>query len=851
MTTTPDSTSLPNQDCLQVENMPAVSPYAAQQPQLLDPLVPLTHRSSAPIPTSSQVPISTPQTPPPVAIVQSAPATFPATRYRSTPIKRKAASIPLAFLPMCGGSTGKRRRLTSQVLPLLQEELHERWYTYRNFLKDFIHHGPWALSDAQAIEILALLCQGIPATGIAYKPTNSSYCCTPPGFADTVFPGWFCDFGNNILRMSQIIEREDSNLTVTTALDKAGATLSMVGDGVSLTDITRNEPTPQYPNELIQHSTPYTSGPGGFCWVSCRTSALLGLGNPQIRPDFVLTSNSKTLTWSTVLVVGEHHSTGKSEEATKLQLASYVEQVFIAQPFRMATIGIITSSTSTTLRLWRFDRAGAVGSLRLNYSSSSTGLTSVVQCLYSLMTRQLQATWFHTRSVSWGVPEQPDWSPVEPTNEEYVIEGVVLNEKLFTAGGIVSRGTCVWNGTLKATDRVVAVKYSWQSTKRTSEADNYSVARSKGVVGLPELLLYNQYEDVHTGIRRGVIPCTVHDPDKPTPSEESAVDAYKLFAAGCNRSFTRLVLGTVGKPISDSSLSPLEIARGLLAALIAHASLFFQGCILHRDVSINNIIAITTPHTTVPRIPPTIGGEFLYTPGTDFYGCLIDLDYAVVITEQDTSGIPERTGTYPFIAIPILQGTATHRYRHDLESFLYVLLWVACYPVASTQQATHPGPSKDIRQQDEWPRDDPLKAWANESEGIVASLKISNIVSSEDIFEELLERFRPGFDRFKLAARELRWAMWELFDTGSCTIEPEAKEGITRAGRRRGQKKGQTLGAGDVRIGVSNWNGFCDFRGILEELVNGLEREMTWTTEQHEENEVRRAKDLADAQLYN
>ncbi|RPB18322.1 hypothetical protein L211DRAFT_772699, partial [Terfezia boudieri ATCC MYA-4762] len=106
-----------------------------------------------------------------------------------------------------------------------------------------------------------------------------------------------------------------------------------------------------------------------------------------------------------------------------------------------------------------------------------------------------------------------------------------------------------------------------------------------------------------------------------------------------------------------------------------------QGGILHRDVSINNIIAITSPLATVPKTPPTIGGEFLYTPGTDLYGCLIDLDYAVVITEQDTSGIPERTGTYPFIAIAILQGAATglatiHRYRHDLESFLYVLLWV-------------------------------------------------------------------------------------------------------------------------------------------------------------------------------
>ncbi|RPB21747.1 hypothetical protein L211DRAFT_851212 [Terfezia boudieri ATCC MYA-4762] len=247
-----------------------------------------------------------------------------------------------------------------------------------------------------------------------------------------------------------------------------------------------------------------------------------------------------------------------------------------------------------------------------------------------------------------------------PTNEEDATAEVLLNKKIFTAGGIVSRGTCVWEGTLRATSRVVAVKYSWQNTKRTSEAEVYSVAHSKGVVGLPKLISHDEYGDVHTIVRRGLTPCTLRDHDMPTLLEKSAIDAYTMFVTGSNRSFTRLVLETIGKPISDPSLSPLQIARSLLAGIIAHASLFFQGGILHRDVSINNIIAITSPLATVPGTPPTIDGEFLYTPGTDLYGCLIDLDYAVIITEQDTSGIPERTGTYPFIAIAILQGKAPH-----------------------------------------------------------------------------------------------------------------------------------------------------------------------------------------------
>ena len=148
--------------------------------------------------------------------------------------------------------------------------------------------------------------------------------------------------------------------------------------------------------------------------------------------------------------MGEHQSAGKTEETAKLQRASYVEQVLIAQPFRTATIGILTSNTSSFLR---FDRAGAGGSLKLNYSSTSgvAGLTSVIQCLYSLTKSQFQATWFHTRSVSWAGPKKPDWCTVQPTNEERATEEVLLNK---AAGGVVSLGTCVWEGTLQGTGQL-------------------------------------------------------------------------------------------------------------------------------------------------------------------------------------------------------------------------------------------------------------------------------------------------------------------------------------------------------------------------------------------------------------
>ena len=89
--------------------------------------------------------------------------------------------------------------------------------------------------------------------------------------------------------------------------------------------------------------------------------------------------------------------------------------------------------------------------------------------------------------------------------------------------------------------------------------------------------------------------------------------------------------------------------------------MLFRSCgYVHRDVSINNVLLLEDPRF-------------------DSTGMLIDFDMAVKYDSQ-TSGAPERTGTFHFMAYEILQGTSIHTPLHDLESFLYVLLYVGtCY----------------------------------------------------------------------------------------------------------------------------------------------------------------------------
>ena len=101
-----------------------------------------------------------------------------------------------------------------------------------------------------------------------------------------------------------------------------------------------------------------------------------------------------------------------------------------------------------------------------------------------------------------------------------------------------------------------------------------------------------------------------------------------------------------------------EILRN---AIKTHRSLFENAGILHCDVSINNIMR--SRPDTFPSLK----------------GFLIDLDYAQQLESNPSlEQSPCRTGTAPFIAVEILlqESPVYYTWRHDLESFLYVLIWL-------------------------------------------------------------------------------------------------------------------------------------------------------------------------------
>jgi len=196
-----------------------------------------------------------------------------------------------------------------------------------------------------------------------------------------------------------------------------------------------------------------------------------------------------------------------------------------------------------------------------------------------------------------------------------------------------------------------------------------------------------------------------------------------------NRIFRCLVVYPAGRAIHDfdRSVPSLPAIKELLEALHdaikAHRSLYLVGNILHRDISENNII-MTDPEKA-----------------DGFKGMLIDLDLAKEV-DIGRSGARHRTGTMEFMAIEVLLGYS-HTYRHDLESFFYVLIW----------QCARRGWGE------EWPKDSLLTKWYTGSYREIANAKFGNMSKSETAglaFENILDEFPPLFDCVKPLCRTIR-----------------------------------------------------------------------------------------------
>ncbi|KAF8176473.1 hypothetical protein BJ912DRAFT_699372 [Pholiota molesta] len=119
----------------------------------------------------------------------------------------------------------------------------------------------------------------------------------------------------------------------------------------------------------------------------------------------------------------------------------------------------------------------------------------------------------------------------------------------------------------------------------------------------------------------------------------------------------RMTLEVVGRGLTQFESSH-QFISAIADAMEAHDGAFFDCRVLHRDISVGNIII-------------TDEGS----------GLLIDWDLCLKLDDDNPSPIPRRptrTGTWQFMSAKLLKNSSTrHTHLDDRESAFYVLLWVA------------------------------------------------------------------------------------------------------------------------------------------------------------------------------
>ncbi|KAJ2551948.1 hypothetical protein EV175_003496 [Coemansia sp. RSA 1933] len=120
----------------------------------------------------------------------------------------------------------------------------------------------------------------------------------------------------------------------------------------------------------------------------------------------------------------------------------------------------------------------------------------------------------------------------------------------------------------------------------------------------------------------------------------------------------RMVTGPIGIPIQTLGTEQ-EVITVLADAMQSHASILRHAGILHRDISLNNIMAARMPN-----------GELR--------GMLIDFDHAVDALAERNRTTPGNVGTGPFMSISNLEGLDVARTAvDDWESLLCLLFCLA------------------------------------------------------------------------------------------------------------------------------------------------------------------------------
>ncbi|KAH8754110.1 serine/threonine-protein kinase Sgk2 [Diaporthe sp. PMI_573] len=473
---------------------------------------------------------------------------------------------------------------------------------------------------------------------------------------------------------------------------------------------------------------------------TAKRSMDIGFINSDItyNPD----SEDPRYCWSDVLVAGELKSNPKADNAWTawIDLARYAREVFKAQPTRRFVLGF--TLCGSLMRVWEFDRLGGVASEQFDINKKDGGLQFVTTILGFL--------WMNKDGHGF------DPTIITSDGKQYIeikrdgqTQRLIIDDVMKRAPCIAGRATTCWKAHCKEDPQTpLVIKDSWQYTDRDEEGILLQEATEKGVVNVARyyhhetVRIHGADDDVQSNIRKGLditkatkgrpaLPSSASAPSdshkgqssstgmkRPSSNIDAALPPSKRprlatptkasIEVLSNRVHRRVILRDYGKPIYEAS-SCVALLAALEGCIKGHESLYNAG-FLHRDISGNNLMINEDDENPSRR------------------AFLIDLDLAIKVQRDSTSGARGMTGTKAFMAIGALLGEQ-HSFMHDLESFFWVIFWICIH-------------SKGPNESQIVPR---FERWNYENRAELASFKKAVIDDEGDFLEIMDEYFTPYF----------------------------------------------------------------------------------------------------------
>ncbi|CUA69886.1 Polyphosphate kinase [Rhizoctonia solani] len=328
-----------------------------------------------------------------------------------------------------------------------------------------------------------------------------------------------------------------------------------------------------------------------------------------------------------------------SEQGT--QLDRYLLEMRSHQVTRDAVLGILFMGSYASF--WYADSDSTVKSQFIPVDSSRF----ICALMYLARADPVQLGYSpYFRTINGAVLISQSINGARFVKDETAVPGTVyeLHDVLSLAHELHGRCARVLGATRPGSQENYVLKLSYQVTSREHEGDLIQRAWDRGVDGIVRLYGYFTLQKLSEGPRSRLPPDLI--PGMPHHLLVEDRELRVLVLARC------IPLFRVSEPRTFLTAS--------ISLLHTICDLYARGDILHRDISVHNLM--------VQVENPSVG-------------VLIDLDHAIdmrIQNNQNASSL-HRVGTLPFTALDLLHNAANYprHLRHDLESFVYVLFWIA------------------------------------------------------------------------------------------------------------------------------------------------------------------------------